>query len=62
MGANKVSVIIPMYNVSAVIDNCIATLFSQTLSDIELVFVDDCSTDDSLNMLKAILPDRKSVV
>lgn len=61
MGANKVSVIIPMYNVSAVIDNCIATLFSQTLSDIELVFVDDCSTDDSLNKLKAMLPEKDGV-
>ena len=61
MGTNKVSVIIPMYNVSAVIDNCIATLFSQTLSDIELVFVDDCSTDDSLNKLKAILPEKDGV-
>lgn len=50
-----------MYNVSAVIDNCIATLFSQTLSDIELVFVDDCSTDDSLNKLKAMLPEKDGV-
>ena len=61
MEGNKVSVIIPMYNVSAVIDNCIVTLFSQTLNNIELVFVDDCSTDDSLSKLKAILPQKEGV-
>ena len=61
MGDNKVSVIIPMYNVSAVIDNCVATLFSQTLSNIELVFVDDCSTDDTLNKLRMILPEKEGV-
>ena len=57
----KVSVIVPMYNVSSVLDRCIETLFSQTLNDIELVFVDDCSSDDTLERLNVMLPQKKGV-
>lgn len=61
----KVSVIIPIYKVEKYIERCARSLFEQTLDDIEYIFVDDCSPDNSLNILKAVLseyPNRQSQV
>lgn len=44
---NKVTVIIPMYNVSSYVDECFNNLKLQTLHDYEVIIVDDCSTDDT---------------
>lgn len=58
----KVSVIIPVYNAGAYIEKCLHTLFSQTLDAIEYLFVDDCSTDDSVGKICMVLetyPNRK---
>lgn len=52
----KVSVIVPIYNVEEYIDRCAKSLFEQTLDDIEFVFVDDCSPDNSINKLKELIP------
>lgn len=41
----EVSVIVPVYNVADYLDRCIDSLICQTLPDIEIVLVDDCSTD-----------------
>ena len=41
----KVSVIIPLYNAKGYIRSCVESLLSQTLDEIEIVIVDDCSTD-----------------
>lgn len=51
----KVSVIIPIYNVEAFIEKCANSLFSQTLDKIEYIFVDDCSPDKSIALLKQTL-------
>ena len=42
-----VSVIVPVYNVEYVIENCIESILSQTFTDFELVLVDDGSPDNS---------------
>lgn len=42
-----VSVIVPVYNVEAYLERCIASLISQTLENIEIILVDDGSTDNS---------------
>ena len=42
----KVSVIVPVYNVEKYLEKCLESLVTQTLSDIEIITVDDCSTDD----------------
>lgn len=47
----KVSVIIPIYNVERYIERCIKTLMNQTLDDIEYIFVNDVSTDKSMDIL-----------
>ena len=61
----KVSVIIPVYNVEKYIERCSENLFSQTLDDIEFIFIDDCTPDRSIEILKSVLerfPNRKETV
>src|SRR3954452_6531250 len=43
----RVSVVVPMYNVAAYLDACLQSIAQQTVSDLEVVMVDDGSTDDS---------------
>ena len=46
------SVIIPVYNVAPYLKRCLDSVVNQTLKDIEIILVDDCSTDGSLEILK----------
>lgn len=48
----KVSVLVAVYNASEYLSKCIDSLLNQTLRDIQVICIDDCSTDDSLNILK----------
>jgi len=41
------SVIVPFYNVEKYFSKCLETLVNQTLKDIEIILIDDCSTDGS---------------
>lgn len=47
----KVSVIVPVYNASKTLANCLGNLVHQTLNEIELILVNDASTDNSLSIL-----------
>ena len=58
----KVSVILPCYNVSEYIDKCMDSLLNQTLSDVEFIFVDDCSTDDTYNQIKKYTDPRIKLI
>ncbi len=49
---NKVSVVIPVYNVEKYLQSCIDGCMSQTIQDIEFIFVNDASTDGSLSILR----------
>lgn len=58
----KVSVIVPVYNVAPYIERCVRSLFEQTLDDIEYIFVNDCTPDNSMEILYKVLeeyPRRK---
>ena len=54
--ANKiplVSVIIPMYNSAKFITQTLESLLYQTMADFEVVVVDDCSTDNSVEVVES---------
>lgn len=48
----QVAVLIAAYNAAATLPKCLDSLCHQTLKDIEILCVDDCSTDDTYNLLK----------
>jgi CDP-glycerol glycerophosphotransferase len=45
--APRLSVVVPIYNVQRYLDECLSSIAAQTLTDLEVVMVDDGSTDDS---------------
>lgn len=47
----KISVIVPVYNVEKYLDNCLNSLANQTLKDIEIIIVNDGSTDNSQKII-----------
>ena len=48
----KVSVIIPVYNAAQYLERCLDSVINQTLKDIEIICINDCSTDNSLEILE----------
>ena len=54
MNNPKVSVIIPVYNTEAYVEQTLRSIMGQTLRDIELIVVNDGSTDGSLSVLERI--------
>lgn len=61
----KISVIIPIYKVEQFIVRCAVSLMEQTLSEIEYIFVDDATPDNSIALLGEVLkkyPERKDNV
>lgn len=59
----KVSILVPIYGTGLYIEKCARTLFEQTYDNIEFIFVNDCTRDNSVNVLKRVLeeyPLRKS--
>lgn len=48
----KISVIIPCFNVEKYIIRCLESLSNQTLKDLEIICIDDCSTDKTVKTIK----------
>ncbi len=57
----KVSYVVPLYNKEAFIAECLNSLMKQTVKDIEIIVVNDCSTDDSLEIAKHMAKDDNRV-
>ncbi len=55
MSNPKVTVIIPVYNVAAYVEKCAESLFEQTLDELEILFVDDCGPDNSIELVRKTL-------
>ncbi|MBE6229432.1 MAG: glycosyltransferase family 2 protein [Bacteroidales bacterium] len=55
MNNRLVSIIVPIYGVEAYIEKCVISLMEQTYSDIEYIFVDDCTKDNSIKILETTL-------
>ena len=51
----RVSILVPIYNVEKFIGKCLDSIFSQTYTNVNYVFADDCSTDNSLMVLQSKL-------
>ncbi len=51
----KVSILVPVYGVEKYVGQCSQTLFAQTYDDIEYVFVDDCTPDNSMAVIQQLL-------
>lgn len=50
--AAKVSIIVPVYNQQAYVKQCLQSLLTQTLQEIEIICINDGSTDDSLSIIE----------
>ena len=58
----KVSVIIPVHNSGKYIEECITSVINQTYKDIEIIVVDDNSSDNSLSIINGIKDKRIKVI
>ena len=55
----KVSIIIPIYNVKQYVAKCIESVFNQTYNNLEIILVDDGSTDGSANVIEKYEYDKR---
>ena len=55
MNNPKVSVIIPVYNVACYIERCARSIFEQSLDSLDIIFVDDCTPDNSVDTIQCLL-------
>lgn len=51
----RVSIMIPMYNAAAYIERCLQSIFAQDYPNLEVIIVDDCSTDDSAALTQSCI-------
>lgn len=58
----KVSIIIPTYNVEEYLEECMESVVKQTLSDLEIICVNDGSTDHSLSILQKYAREDERIV
>lgn len=54
-----VSIIVPVYNVENYLDDCLESIKGQTYNNIEIIAVEDCSTDDSKLILESHCSDKR---
>ena len=63
MGNCKISVIITIYNMEQYLDKCIQSVINQTYKNLEIILVNDGSTDKSLDIcLKYYALDKRIIV
>lgn len=56
----KVSIITPVYNVQDYFRKCVLSLFNQTYDNIQFIFIDDCSKDNSIGILHELMEEYPS--
>lgn len=52
MNTPKISIIVPIYNTERYLDKCLQSLVDQTFRDIEIICINDASTDSSLEIIQ----------
>lgn len=58
----KVSIVIPIYNVAKYLQECVRSAMTQTLKELEIICVNDGSTDDSLSILQKLQAEDKRII
>lgn len=58
----KISIIIPIYNVAAYITRCLTSITSQTYKNIECILIDDCGTDDSMQIAEEFIENYNGTI
>ncbi len=58
----KVSIIVPVYNSEKYIEKCLNSLINQTLKEIEIIIVNDGSTDNSLEIIRKFSDSRIKII
>ena len=58
----KLSVIIPVYNAEQYLNRCIDSIIGQTLKDIEIIIIDDGSTDNSWRIIEGYTREYESII
>ena len=53
-----ISVVLPVYNVEKYINECMDSILNQTIQDFEILVIDDCSTDNTLEIIRSYKDDR----
>ena len=48
-----ISVVLPVYNVENYIKECMDSILNQTFQDFEILVIDDCSTDNTINLIES---------
>lgn len=56
----KVSVIVPVYGVEKMVERCARSILTQTIDNLEIIFVDDATPDDSMNIIKRVAQEYPS--
>ena len=51
----KVSIIIPVYNVAKYIERCLLSVLNQTWPDLEVILVNDCTPDNSMEIVRRVV-------
>ena len=59
---SKVSIIIPAYNCVQYIEQCLCSVIKQTYSEVEMVIIDDGSTDGTGNIVDQICQNRENAI
>ena len=57
----KVSIIVPVYNSEKYLSDCLTSLISQTLKEIEIIVIDDASTDNSKKIIESFAKKHKQI-
>ena len=50
----KISIVTTIYNVEKYIEKCLTSLVNQTYKDLEIILVNDCSTDSSMDIVSLV--------
>jgi glycosyltransferase involved in cell wall biosynthesis len=56
----KASIIIPVYNVEPYIERCLLSALNQTYDDIEIILIDDCGQDKSMEVANQVIQNHKN--